>query len=78
LAATPYETDRDFMRRLLSVRLAIGELTLAAAQAAVLHAGARGYVAGSPENRRQREATFVAILTPSIKHLRQELTALAA
>jgi hypothetical protein len=44
----------------------------------MLHAGARGYIENSPEHRRLREALFVAIVTPSIKHLRQELAALPA
>lgn len=78
LAATPLETAPDFMRRILEVRLAGGELALAAAQGAILHAGARGYVEGSPQHRRLREAIFVAIVTPSLKHLRQEIAALQA
>lgn len=78
LAATPHETDAGFMRRVLEVRLAAGELALAAAQGAILHAGARGYVEGSPQHRRLREAIFVAIVTPSLKHLRQEIAALQA
>ena len=39
-----------------------------------MHAGARGYIAGSAVNRRIREGHFVAIITPSIRHLRQELS----
>ena len=78
LAATPTESSRDYMRRVFEVRLAVGELSLAATQGAMLHAGARGYIEGSPEHRRLREAMFVAILTPSLKHLRQEIAALQA
>ena len=42
-------------------------------QAGALQAGAAGYIAGSNVHRRQREALFVGILTPSIKHITTEL-----
>lgn len=58
---------------ILRLRLAGGELTLRAAQAAMLHQGARGYLRDATAQRRLREAYFVAIVTPSIKHLRHEL-----
>jgi alkylation response protein AidB-like acyl-CoA dehydrogenase len=73
LAATPDETAPDYLRAVLQARLAISELTLAATQAAVLHAGARGYISASPVNRLQREGNFVALITPSVRHLRREL-----
>jgi alkylation response protein AidB-like acyl-CoA dehydrogenase len=76
LAATPDETAVDYLRAVLQARLAISELTLEATQAAVLHAGARGYVSSSPVNRLQREGNFVALITPSVRHLRQELARL--
>ena len=76
LAVTPRETDRNFMRHVLTARLACSELSLEAAQAAMLHAGARGYVQTAPAQRRLRESYFVAIVTPAIKHLRKELAAL--
>ena len=60
----------------LKLRLAGGELSLAAAQSAALHAGAKGYLMRSPAQRRMREAMFVAIVTPAIKHLRKEIAAL--
>ena len=44
----------------------------------MLHAGARGYVAGAPAQRRLRESYFIAIVTPATKHLRRELACLAA
>ncbi len=74
LAATPHDPDGAYLRRVLTARLAISELALEAAQAALLHAGARGYLEGSAHHRRLREAWFVAIVTPSIRHLRQELS----
>jgi alkylation response protein AidB-like acyl-CoA dehydrogenase len=73
LACTPDETAPDYLRAVLRARLAISELTLEATQAAVLHAGARGYISASPVNRLQREGNFVALITPSVRHLRQEL-----
>jgi len=48
-------------------------LALEAAQAAVLQFGARGYLAGAETARRLREAQFVAIVTPSAKHITTEL-----
>jgi len=76
LSATPFETSRAYQRRVLEVRLATSEWSLRAAQAALLHAGAKGYLAGATAQRRLREAYFIAIVTPAIKHLRKELAAL--
>lgn len=58
---------------ILRLRLAGGELSLRAAQAAMLHQGARGYLRTAAPQRRLREAYFVAIVTPSLKHLRREI-----
>jgi alkylation response protein AidB-like acyl-CoA dehydrogenase len=73
LAETPYEGADDYLRAVLQVRLQGSELTLAAAQSLMLHAGARGYLAGSAASRKLREAYFVAIVTPAIKHLRKDI-----
>jgi alkylation response protein AidB-like acyl-CoA dehydrogenase len=78
LAATPYENNSDFMRRLLKARLDVAEGGLRAASAAMLHAGTRGFLIHGSAQRRLREAYFVAIVTPSIKHLRKELADIAA
>ena len=77
LARTPSETASDYLRDVLEARLAVSELTLAATQAAVLHGGARGYLTGSAIPRRQREGNFVALITPSVRHLRRELAGLS-
>jgi alkylation response protein AidB-like acyl-CoA dehydrogenase len=77
LAEQPGE-GRDYLRAVLEARLAVSELTLEATTAGVLHAGARGYLEGSPVHRRQREGNFVAIITPSIRQLRQEIASLSA
>ena len=57
----------------LRARARASELTLKAANSAVLHAGARGYLMRHPAQRRLREAVFVAIVTPALKHLRKEI-----
>ncbi|HEX7385916.1 MAG TPA: acyl-CoA dehydrogenase family protein [Castellaniella sp.] len=58
---------------LLRARAQASELCLHAAQSAALHAGAAGYLLSSPTQRRLREALFVAIVTPALKHLRKEI-----
>lgn len=62
----------------LRARAQASELALRAANAAVLHAGARGYLVRSPVQRRLREAVFVSIVTPALKHLRKEIHDLEA
>lgn len=57
----------------LKLRLYASEAALAASQGAVLHAGAAGYLAGHHAQRLNREAVFVAIITPSVKHLKREI-----
>jgi alkylation response protein AidB-like acyl-CoA dehydrogenase len=73
LAALPWEQDKEFLRRVFAARLLAGQLSIAAASAALLHAGARGYLSTAPAQRRLRESYFVAIVTPAMKHLRKEL-----
>lgn len=58
---------------ILKLRLEAAEATLAIAQSAALHAGAKGYLMRHAAQRRNREALFVAIVTPAIKHLRQDI-----
>ena len=73
LSKTPTDPSPAYLRGVLQARLRTSELTLEAGQAALMHAGSRGYIEHSPVNRRIREGYFVAIITPSIRHLRQEL-----
>ena len=77
LAEEPYETDDDYFREVLQLRLTAGELALKASQSAMLHTGAQGYLQTAPAQRKLRESYFVAIVTPAIKHLRKELDTLA-
>jgi alkylation response protein AidB-like acyl-CoA dehydrogenase len=77
LCATPFETSRDYLRRVLQARLEISDWSLRAAQAAMLHAGAKGYLESAAAQRKLRESVFIAIVTPATKHLRKELAGLA-
>jgi alkylation response protein AidB-like acyl-CoA dehydrogenase len=78
LAQDPFNTERDNLINVLDVRAHASELALRAAQSALLHAGARGYLLSSDVQRRVRESHFVAIVTPAIKHLRKEIARLSA
>ncbi len=63
----------DVVLDILKLRLAGGEMSLKAANSALLHMGAKGYLQKSPAQRRLREAYFIAIVTPATKHLRREI-----
>ena len=76
LAQTPFETDKEYIIDVLDARAQTSELALKASQSALLHQGARGYIMSSAPQRRIREAHFVAIVTPAIKHLRCEMNRL--
>ncbi|MDO9358083.1 MAG: acyl-CoA dehydrogenase family protein [Polaromonas sp.] len=78
LAATPFCSDKEFLIDVLDARAHASELALRAAQSALLHQGARGYLMTSDVQRRVRESHFVAIVTPAIKHLRKEIARLSA
>jgi alkylation response protein AidB-like acyl-CoA dehydrogenase len=78
LAAAPYDGSKDHLINTLDVRAHCSELSLKAAQSALLHQGARGYLMSAAPQRRIREAHFVAIVTPALKHLRKEIARLSA
>ncbi|MEM1256518.1 MAG: acyl-CoA dehydrogenase family protein [Cyanobacteria bacterium P01_H01_bin.21] len=65
--------DAQLNREIIQARITAAELSLRSSQAAMLHAGARAYVHGSPAERKLREAYFVAIVTPALKHLKKML-----
>ena len=73
LAADPYNPDDSYWRRVVALRLRMGDAAVAAAHAAMLHCGARGYLKSHRAQRRLREAYFVAIVTPATKQLRKML-----
>lgn len=58
-------------REAVQCRILASELALRASQAAMLHTGAAGYRVGAAAERKLREAYFVAILTPALKHLKK-------
>ena len=73
LAGELFQGRKDLFIDVLTVRAEAAVLALRATQAALLHQGARGYLMNSPVQRRVREAQFVAIVTPAIKHIRKEI-----
>jgi alkylation response protein AidB-like acyl-CoA dehydrogenase len=73
LASDPYSADDTYWRRVVALRLRIGDAGVAAAHGAMLHCGARGYLKSHRAQRRLREAYFVAIVTPATKQLRKML-----
>ncbi|GGZ74597.1 acyl-CoA dehydrogenase [Ignatzschineria indica] len=76
--AQQVKEGRATLLPILKTRLDAAETTLAVAQSAALHAGAKGYLMRHSAQRRSREAIFVAIVTPAIKHLRQDIARLSA
>ncbi len=77
LARTPFDGSNDYFISVLDARAHASELALRAAQSALMHAGARGYLLSSDVQRRVRESHFVAIVSPAIKHLRKEMAGLS-
>jgi alkylation response protein AidB-like acyl-CoA dehydrogenase len=73
LARDPFNADDVYWRRVVALRLRAGDASVAAAHAAMLHCGARGYLKSHRAQRRLREAYFVAIVTPATKQLRKML-----
>lgn len=65
--------DRSLLKSVIQARINGSELSLKAANSAMLHAGARGYLHGSKPERKVREAYFVAIVTPALKQLKKML-----
>ena len=66
--------DKTLSRNIIQARITAAELSLRSSQAAMLHAGARAYIHGNPVERKMREAYFVAIVTPALKHLKKMLS----
>ncbi|MBB6446288.1 acyl-CoA dehydrogenase family protein [Bacillus benzoevorans] len=57
----------------VQIRLQGAELALKTAEIAMLYQGAAGYLKKSDSMRRLREALFIAVVTPAIKHLKRML-----
>lgn len=67
------DPSREAFHKMLELRRDTALLTLDVTRAEAIQAGSRGYIVGAPSERRGREALFVSILTPSIKHIAAEL-----
>ena len=78
LATRDETTSNTFFMDVLDLRAEVSELSLRASQSALMHQGARGYLMSSAPQRRVREAHFVAIVTPAVKHLRWQMAKLSA
>lgn len=74
--STQIHQDSVSTLEVLRVRALATELSLRAVNSEVLHTGARGYLMRHGAQRRLREALFVAIVTPALKHLRKEIKTL--
>ncbi len=61
------------MKEVFAARLEASELSVKAAGALMIAAGAGGDTLNGVAQRRLREAYFVAVVTPSMKHLRKVL-----
>lgn len=73
LASNFVTGDSEYLKSVLHLRLKGSELTLQASQSAMLHAGSSGYIANSKEQKLLLESYFVAIVSPSIRHILNEL-----
>lgn len=68
-----HRLEQNFLKEAVQARIEASELSLRAANAAMLHTGAKAYVHGSTVERKLRESYFVAIVTPALKHLKKML-----
>lgn len=68
--------EPHWQKKVIQARIVASELSLRAANAAMLHVGARGYLHGCKAERKLREAYFVAIVTPALKQLKKMLSEL--
>ncbi|WP_040726861.1 acyl-CoA dehydrogenase family protein [Thiomicrorhabdus sp. Kp2] len=73
LCEEPYTQGEEYIKSVLEARLLGAEICKRAADSVMQHAGAKGYIVDAVAHRKQREAYFVIIVTPSIKHLRKEI-----
>ena len=71
-------SDYPDMQDVLQVRFDAAKLSLDSSQSVSIHSGGRGFVQGQDAGRLPREATFVAVVTPTMKHLAAALARLRA
>lgn len=63
----------DLLREVIKVRIIASELALRASSGAMLHMGSAGYRLHSTVERKLREAYFIAMVTPALKHMKKIL-----
>lgn len=73
LASNMQLDSKIYLRSVLEARLNAANLVLQANQAAMLHAGSSGYLQDSKESKLLLESYFVALVTPSVRHLYKEI-----
>jgi len=78
LCEDPFVAGQDYIKTVLEARLLGAEMCKRAADSVMQHTGAKGYLVDAAAQRKMREAYFVIIVTPSIKHLRKEISRLEA
>ncbi len=71
---SPQPIALSLFKEVIQARIVASELSLKAANAAMLHVGARGYLHGCKAERKLRESYFVAIVTPALKQLKKMLS----
>lgn len=67
------DPSKEAFHQTLKLRRDTALLTLDVTRSEAIQSGSRGYIVGAPSERRGREAGFVSILTPSVKHIAVEL-----
>lgn len=73
LAQTPYDTSKEYFHNILKLKFDFAKLLLKASQAAMLATGTKGYLIDSKASKIWIESNFVAIVTPSMKHINKIL-----
>lgn len=73
LAKTPYDTSKDFFHSSLRLKLDFINLALELATNCMLSLGTKGYFKNSPASKLLLESHFIAIVTPSLKHINKIL-----
>lgn len=75
LAKTPYDESSEFFNKILKLKFDLANLALQVAQANMLATGTKGYLLDSKASKTWIESNFVAIVTPSTKHIAKLLKA---
>ncbi|MCH5322193.1 MAG: acyl-CoA/acyl-ACP dehydrogenase [Helicobacter sp.] len=73
LACNPYDLSKSYLHQCLKLKFDLATLLLESAQAVMLATGTKGYLKDSLASKLLLEAYFVAIVTPSLKHIQKIL-----